>query len=114
MQSYVILYSFGISRQYFLLRVEELRDSTAHAEMICIREASNQLRTWRLAVIVCLKTLVYFTVLFHPSRKTSIFDFSHGMKLFMERKFKHQLDRLGFKLLEVNRQFLMEGVLNFV
>ncbi|PQQ13164.1 hypothetical protein Pyn_19924 [Prunus yedoensis var. nudiflora] len=29
--------------------VEELRDSTAHAEMICIREASNLLRTWRLA-----------------------------------------------------------------
>lgn len=32
-------------------RVEELRDSTAHAEMICIREASNLLRTWRLSVI---------------------------------------------------------------
>ncbi|MQL76656.1 hypothetical protein Taro_009038 [Colocasia esculenta] len=30
--------------------VEDLRDSTAHAEMICIREASNLLRTWRLAV----------------------------------------------------------------
>ncbi|XP_058088857.1 tRNA(adenine(34)) deaminase, chloroplastic isoform X2 [Magnolia sinica] len=29
--------------------VEELRDSTAHAEMICIRGASNLLRTWRLA-----------------------------------------------------------------
>ncbi|KAJ7943238.1 tRNA-specific adenosine deaminase, chloroplastic [Quillaja saponaria] len=29
--------------------VEELRDSTAHAEIICIREASNLLRTWRLA-----------------------------------------------------------------
>ncbi|OAY72659.1 tRNA(adenine(34)) deaminase, chloroplastic [Ananas comosus] len=29
--------------------VEELRDSTAHAEMICIREASNVLRSWRLA-----------------------------------------------------------------
>lgn len=34
-------------------RVEELRDSTAHAEMICIREASKQLKTWRLAVIFC-------------------------------------------------------------
>lgn len=30
--------------------VEELRDSTAHAEVICIREASNILRTWRLSV----------------------------------------------------------------
>ncbi|KAE9595723.1 putative tRNA(adenine(34)) deaminase [Lupinus albus] len=29
--------------------VEELRDATAHAEMICIREASNLLRTWRLS-----------------------------------------------------------------
>ncbi|CAL0315297.1 unnamed protein product [Lupinus luteus] len=29
--------------------VEELRDSTAHAEMICIREASNLLRAWRLS-----------------------------------------------------------------
>ncbi|KAB2624367.1 tRNA(adenine(34)) deaminase [Pyrus ussuriensis x Pyrus communis] len=29
--------------------VEELRDSTAHAEMICIREASNVLRSWRLS-----------------------------------------------------------------
>ncbi|KAJ9563728.1 hypothetical protein OSB04_008888 [Centaurea solstitialis] len=29
--------------------VEELRDSTAHAEMICIREASNNLRSWRLS-----------------------------------------------------------------
>ncbi|XP_030542751.1 tRNA(adenine(34)) deaminase, chloroplastic isoform X2 [Rhodamnia argentea] len=28
--------------------VEELRDSTAHAEMICIKEASNVLRSWRL------------------------------------------------------------------
>lgn len=36
------------------IRVEELRDSTAHAEMICIREASNALRTWRLAVISLL------------------------------------------------------------
>lgn len=32
-------------------RVEQLRDSTAHAEIICIREASNTLRTWRLSVI---------------------------------------------------------------
>ncbi|GAA0147851.1 deaminase [Lithospermum erythrorhizon] len=30
--------------------VEELRDSTAHAEMICIREASNILHTFRLSV----------------------------------------------------------------
>ncbi|MQL70893.1 hypothetical protein Taro_003197, partial [Colocasia esculenta] len=30
--------------------VDNLRDSTAHAEMICIREASNLLRTWCLAV----------------------------------------------------------------
>ncbi|KAK6133797.1 hypothetical protein DH2020_032508 [Rehmannia glutinosa] len=30
--------------------VEELRDSTAHAEILCIREASNVLRTWRLSV----------------------------------------------------------------
>ncbi|KAF9626035.1 hypothetical protein IFM89_030703 [Coptis chinensis] len=29
--------------------VEDLRDSTAHAEMICIREASKLLQTWRLS-----------------------------------------------------------------
>ncbi|CBI27108.3 unnamed protein product, partial [Vitis vinifera] len=38
-------------------RVEELRDSTAHAEMICIREASNLLRTWRLS-----ETTLYVTL----------------------------------------------------
>ncbi|XP_042502378.1 tRNA(adenine(34)) deaminase, chloroplastic isoform X2 [Macadamia integrifolia] len=37
--------------------VEELRDSTAHAEMICIREASNQLRTWRLSDTTLYVTL---------------------------------------------------------
>lgn len=37
--------------------VEQLRDSTAHAEMICIREASNFLRTWRLA-----ETTLYVTL----------------------------------------------------
>ncbi|KAM7484498.1 hypothetical protein LguiA_000507 [Lonicera macranthoides] len=36
-----------IARGYNL--VEELRDSTAHAEMICIREASNILQSWRLS-----------------------------------------------------------------
>ncbi|KAJ6795546.1 putative tRNA(adenine(34)) deaminase, chloroplastic isoform X1 [Iris pallida] len=37
--------------------VEELRDSTAHAEMICIREASSLLRSWRLA-----ETTLYVTL----------------------------------------------------
>ncbi|KAL6190241.1 hypothetical protein ACLB2K_036639 [Fragaria x ananassa] len=37
--------------------VEELRDSTAHAEMICIREASNVLRSWRLAECTLYVTL---------------------------------------------------------
>ncbi|XP_019455508.1 PREDICTED: tRNA(adenine(34)) deaminase, chloroplastic-like isoform X4 [Lupinus angustifolius] len=37
--------------------VEELRDSTAHAEMICIREASNLLRTWRLSDSILYVTL---------------------------------------------------------
>ncbi|KAK4423626.1 tRNA(adenine(34)) deaminase, chloroplastic [Sesamum alatum] len=37
--------------------VEELRDSTAHAEMICIREGSNTLRTWRLS-----ETTLYVTL----------------------------------------------------
>lgn len=50
-----VLYSWMFSFVHLCkdldLRVEELRDSTAHAEMICIREASNLLRTWRLAVI---------------------------------------------------------------
>ncbi|KAK4376516.1 hypothetical protein RND71_002812 [Anisodus tanguticus] len=32
--------------------VEELHDSTAHAEMLCIHEASNTLRTWRLSVVL--------------------------------------------------------------
>ncbi|XP_043701775.1 tRNA(adenine(34)) deaminase, chloroplastic-like isoform X1 [Telopea speciosissima] len=44
-----------IARGYNL--VEELRDSTAHAEMICIREASNLLRTWRLADTTLYVTL---------------------------------------------------------
>ncbi|KAJ0962827.1 hypothetical protein J5N97_027949 [Dioscorea zingiberensis] len=38
-------------------QVEEFRDSTAHAEMICIREASNILRTWRLADTTLYVTL---------------------------------------------------------
>ncbi|KAK6116386.1 hypothetical protein DH2020_049848 [Rehmannia glutinosa] len=37
--------------------VEELRDSTAHAEIICIREASSALRTWRLS-----ETTLYVTL----------------------------------------------------
>ncbi|KAF3432491.1 hypothetical protein FNV43_RR27231 [Rhamnella rubrinervis] len=37
--------------------VEELRDSTAHAEIICIREASKLLRTWRLS-----ETTLYVTL----------------------------------------------------
>ncbi|KAM3753550.1 hypothetical protein ACB098_03G102300 [Castanea mollissima] len=37
--------------------VEELRDSTAHAEMMCIREASNLLRTWRLSGTTLYVTL---------------------------------------------------------
>ncbi|XP_024934174.3 tRNA(adenine(34)) deaminase, chloroplastic [Ziziphus jujuba] len=37
--------------------VEELRDSTAHAEMICIREASKLLRTWRLSESTLYVTL---------------------------------------------------------
>ncbi|CAA6665492.1 unnamed protein product [Spirodela intermedia] len=37
--------------------VEDLRDSTAHAEMICIREASTLLRTWRLAGTTLYVTL---------------------------------------------------------
>ncbi|XP_010511886.1 PREDICTED: tRNA(adenine(34)) deaminase, chloroplastic-like [Camelina sativa] len=37
--------------------VEELRDSTAHAEMICIREGSKVLRSWRLADTTLYVTL---------------------------------------------------------
>ncbi|XP_071687283.1 uncharacterized protein [Rutidosis leptorrhynchoides] len=37
--------------------VEELRDSTAHAELICIRKASTNLQTWRL-----LDTTLYVTL----------------------------------------------------
>ncbi|EOY02193.1 TRNA arginine adenosine deaminase, putative isoform 1 [Theobroma cacao] len=37
--------------------VEELRDSTAHAEMICIREASSTIRSWRLADTTLYVTL---------------------------------------------------------
>lgn len=44
-----------IARGYNL--VEEMRDSTAHAEMICIREASNQLQSWRLAGTTLYVTL---------------------------------------------------------
>ncbi|PON79394.1 Cytidine deaminase, homotetrameric [Parasponia andersonii] len=44
-----------IARGYNL--VEELRDSTAHAEIICIRDASNQLRSWRLADTALYVTL---------------------------------------------------------
>ncbi|PWA50925.1 CMP/dCMP deaminase, zinc-binding [Artemisia annua] len=44
-----------IARGYNL--VEELRDSTAHAEMICIREASNNLRSWSLSGTTLYVTL---------------------------------------------------------
>ncbi|KAK3020782.1 hypothetical protein RJ639_045854 [Escallonia herrerae] len=44
-----------IARGYNL--VEELRDSTAHAEMICIRDASNILQTWRLSGTTLYVTL---------------------------------------------------------
>ncbi|PWA41989.1 cytidine deaminase-like protein [Artemisia annua] len=44
-----------IARGYNL--VEELRDSTAHAEMICIRKASTNLRSWRLT-----DTTLYITL----------------------------------------------------
>ncbi|KAL4188437.1 hypothetical protein AMTRI_Chr08g160120 [Amborella trichopoda] len=44
-----------IARGYNL--VEESRDSTAHAEMICIREASNLLKSWRLADTTLYVTL---------------------------------------------------------
>ncbi|KAI3778868.1 hypothetical protein L2E82_08256 [Cichorium intybus] len=44
-----------IARGYNL--VEELRDATAHAEMICIRQASKKLRSWRL-----LDTTLYVTL----------------------------------------------------
>ncbi|KAL4574585.1 hypothetical protein LXL04_021419 [Taraxacum kok-saghyz] len=44
-----------ISRGYNL--VEELRDSTAHAEMICIREASKKLKSWRLSDTTLYVTL---------------------------------------------------------
>ncbi|PWA69547.1 CMP/dCMP deaminase, zinc-binding [Artemisia annua] len=44
-----------IARGYNL--VEELRDSTAHAEMICIRKASTNLRSWRL-----MDTTLYVTL----------------------------------------------------
>lgn len=37
--------------------VEENRDATAHAEMLCIRYASNQLKTWRLAESTLYMTL---------------------------------------------------------
>ncbi|KFK41296.1 hypothetical protein AALP_AA2G112000 [Arabis alpina] len=37
--------------------VEDLRDSTAHAEMICIREGSKVLRSWRLADTTLYVTL---------------------------------------------------------
>lgn len=37
--------------------VEENRDATAHAEMLCIRYASNQLKTWRLAESTLYVTL---------------------------------------------------------
>ncbi|KAK9051141.1 hypothetical protein SSX86_027767 [Deinandra increscens subsp. villosa] len=44
-----------IARGYNL--VEELRDSTAHAEMVCIREASNKLHSWRLSGTTLYVTL---------------------------------------------------------
>uniref|UniRef100_A0ACD6AED4 Uncharacterized protein n=2 Tax=Avena sativa TaxID=4498 RepID=A0ACD6AED4_AVESA len=37
--------------------VEDLRDSTAHAEIVCIREASSKLNTWRLADTTLYVTL---------------------------------------------------------
>lgn len=45
--------------------VEELRDSTAHAEMLCIREASSTLRTWRLSVVPCTFMVTVLETLAH-------------------------------------------------
>ncbi|KAE8670786.1 TRNA arginine adenosine deaminase, putative isoform 2 [Hibiscus syriacus] len=43
--------------------VEELRDSIVHAEMICIREASSILRSWRLAILFLFAdTTLYVTL----------------------------------------------------
>ncbi|XP_076911215.1 uncharacterized protein LOC143569116 [Bidens hawaiensis] len=44
-----------LARGYNL--VEELRDSTAHAEMVCIREASNKLHSWKLSGTTLYVTL---------------------------------------------------------
>jgi hypothetical protein len=43
-----------------VLRVEDLRDSTAHAEIICIREASNKLKTCWLAVLLHTHSFMFF------------------------------------------------------
>lgn len=58
-----ILLSFDVRTRNVYFRVEELRDSTAHAEMICIRVASNVLRTWRLSVIKTVLILLNFICL---------------------------------------------------
>jgi hypothetical protein len=43
-----------------VFRVEDLRDSTAHAEIVCIREASNKLKSWRLAVVLHTHSFMFF------------------------------------------------------
>lgn len=58
-----ILFYFEVLTRNVYFRVEELRDSTAHAEMICIRAASNVLRTWRVAVIKTVLILLNFICL---------------------------------------------------
>lgn len=44
---------------FLVFRVEDLRDSTAHAEIVCIREASNKLKTWRLAVVFFTSSKIF-------------------------------------------------------
>jgi hypothetical protein len=53
-----------------VFRVEDLRDSTAHAEIVCIREASSKLKTWRLAVLFHTQELSVF--LFSPVKALKI------------------------------------------
>ena len=64
--------SIHMGNLYF--RVEELRDSTAHAEIICIREASKLLRTWRLSVTFSLQQCqTHFDLLLEKSKLSLLF-----------------------------------------
>lgn len=64
-------------------QVEKLKDSTAHAEMIAITSASNNLQSWRLnecSIYVTLEPCIMCTGALIASRIENLFFAAHDIK----------------------------------